>query len=77
MKYVIKQSKEFPGWWVVTDTENMIVCRFKDGDFNGSQKFTALNDITSIEQARELPRLARELADWLAKNHLDKVFPKK
>ena len=33
MKYIIKES-ETPGWWVVTDTDNLVVIRFKEHEFN-------------------------------------------
>lgn len=73
MRYLLQKSKERPGWWVLTDTENQIVCQFKEGDFNGTQKFSALKDIKEYDVAK-LPTIAREMADWLAKNHYDLVF---
>ena len=29
MKYTIQESEE-PGWWVVTDTENLVVLKFQE-----------------------------------------------
>ena len=29
MKYLIQKS-ETPGWWVVTDTENLVVLKFQE-----------------------------------------------
>lgn len=43
MRFRIEESKT-PGWWVVTDTHNGIVVRFKDKDYNGTQEVTILDD---------------------------------
>lgn len=36
MKYTIQESKD-PGWWVVTDTENLVVLKFQEHKFNETQ----------------------------------------
>lgn len=36
MKYIIQESKE-PGWWVVTDTENLVVLKFQEHHFNETE----------------------------------------
>ena len=71
MKYTIKESKE-PGWWVVTDTENLVVLKFQEHKFNETQEVTILED--SNLSALQLSRIMRELGDWVAQNHIDKVF---
>lgn len=71
MKYVIKES-ETPGWWVVTDTDNLVVVRFKEHEFNETQKVTVLKESTITPMA--LPRIMREIGDWIAAHHMDKVF---
>ena len=43
MKYTIQESKE-PGWWVVTDTENLVVVKFKEHEYNETQQTTMLED---------------------------------
>lgn len=73
MKYLLQKSNEDPLWWVLTDTEEEIVCRFKEGDFNGSQKFSALRDIKDYDVSK-LPTIAAGMADWLRKNHYEIVF---
>lgn len=71
-RFVLQKSNDTPGWWVLTDTANEVVIRFKEGDFNGSQKVTVLGD-TEFSDRRELSRevlrltrAVREMADWLA-----------
>lgn len=73
MKYLLQKSKEDPLWWVLTDTEEEIVCRFREGDFNDSQKFSALRDIKDYDVSK-LPSIAAEMADWLRENHYEIVF---
>ena len=58
---------------VVTDTEEQVVCRFKEGEFNKTQKFTPLLDMT-LAGALRLPRIAREMTDWLMTNHSELLF---
>ena len=66
MKYTIQESKD-PGWWVVTDTENLVVLKF-----NETQKVTMLEDCNL--SALQLARVMREMADWVAQHHIDKAF---
>ena len=73
MKYLLQKSGEDPLWWVLTDTENQIVCKFKEGAFNETQKYTPLKDISEYD-VTALPRIAKEIADWLSENHYEIVF---
>lgn len=72
MRFILEESAN-PGYWVCTDTDNMIVCIFRDKDFNGEQKFTTLKEGEKID-ASKLARVAREMADWLRENHYNKLF---
>jgi hypothetical protein len=71
MKYTIQESKE-PGWWVVTDTENLVVLKFQEHKFNETQMVTMLEDCQL--SALQLARVMREMADWVAQHHMDKAF---
>lgn len=72
MRYILQASNDTPGWWVVTDTENKVVVKFKDHEFNDTQKVTLLEDchLSALQAAR----IMRELSDWLAAEHYDKAF---
>ena len=70
MRYKIEKNAAGDGW-VATDTENLIVARFRAGDFNGTQRITLLDE--SLINPAQLPRLLRELGDWLAINHPEKI----
>ena len=61
MKYIIKES-ETPGWWVVTDTDNLVVIRFKEHEFNETQEVTLLEE--SAVSPMAIPRIMREMGDW-------------
>ena len=69
----ILQASTTPGWWVATDTENGIVVKFEDHKFNDTQQVTLLDDIPNPD-VMKMARLMREMADWLRKNHYNKVF---
>lgn len=72
-RFILQPSGE-PLWWVVTDTEAQVVCRFKEGDFNATQQFTALNDIHSKEEALKLAGVAQGIANWMRENHYELLF---
>lgn len=71
MRYKLTES-ETPGWWVVTDVENLVVLRFKEHEFNETQKVSILDESRINPMA--LPRIMREIGDWLAAHHIDKIF---
>lgn len=72
MRFLLQKSEK-PNYWVCTDTENLIVCVFKNKNFNGDQNFTLLEDFDP-EKYMLLAQLAREMGDWLKENHYEKIF---
>lgn len=72
-KYILQRSDTQPLWWVLTDTENQIVCQFREGDFNESQKFTPLKDASEYDVSK-LPSIAADMSRWLADNHYELIF---
>lgn len=72
-KYILQRSDTQPLWWVLTDTENQIVCRFKEGEFNETQKFTPLDDASEYDVSK-LPSIAADMSQWLSDNHYEIVF---
>lgn len=65
-RFLLQIGKE-QDTYIVTDSDNHIVCFFKKGQYNSTQKFTFLEDIVPIN----LATILRELGDWLALNHAD------
>lgn len=72
-RYLLQKSESDPLWWVLTDTEEQIVCRFKEGEFNETQQFTTLNDISNYN-VDSLPSIVNNMAIWLRENHYEIIF---
>lgn len=71
-RYKLEPSQLKSGWWVCTDTENLLVCTFEEGRFNDTQKFTDLegdDTFKSMDDVMAKVRVMREMSDWLAINH--------
>lgn len=67
-RFTIKGT-ETSHYWEVFDTITGITVTFKEGYFNESQKFGWANAKTT--DAQTLANAARELTDWLIKEHRD------
>ena len=77
-RFVLRESQDLPGWWVLTDTENEIVVKFKDKDFNGTQKVTPLNDdnvtLAKVGGVSGYARVMREIGEYMVQYHGDIAF---
>lgn len=75
-KYILEKSKDLPGWWVFTDTENLVVIRFQDRAFNETQRVTVLEDspLRGAALAKEMAKVMREMGEWLSIYHGSKCF---
>lgn len=75
MRYILQKSDSDPLWWVATDTQEQLVCRFKEGEFNDTQQFTMLNDVLpSPDIASKLAAASKGIADWLREQHYEILF---
>lgn len=70
--YIIQKSSTLPNGWVLADKENGIVVTFEDGEFNGTQKITPLEDVSHTPQ--ELARIMQDLGEWVVRHHGSKCF---
>lgn len=61
-RFKLEKSQDLPGWWVLTDIENLIVCKFEEHRFNETQKATILEDSIFIND----PNCANKLASTIA-----------
>lgn len=59
---------------MLTDKDNGIVCRFKEHQFNETQKMTFLEDVKQLD-VTDIARLMREMGDWLAQHHYNIAMP--
>ena len=72
MKYKLEKSTQQPGYWVLTDTENLVVIVFEEHKFNETQKITLLEESELIKEpdcANKIAKIVREMGDYLAKHH--------
>lgn len=71
-RFRLEKSKLTKGWWVLTDTVNLVVITFEEGRFNETQKITQIEggeNYTSMNDVMAQVRIIREMSDWLAINH--------
>lgn len=67
-RFRLEQSTEQPGWWVLTDTDNLVVIRFKEHEFNDTQKVTVLDESALLKDSDCTNRLAHimsEMGDYM------------
>lgn len=55
--------------WTVSDTENGINIKFREGLFNETQRVNVSDEWSGIDAIKKLASLLREIGDWLAENH--------
>ena len=67
-RFVLQNGSEI-NTFIVTDTINEIVCKFKKGKFDETQEFTFLK-----EYPTNLATVLREFRDWLGENHRNIIF---
>lgn len=67
-RFRLDKSQELPGWWVLTDTENLIVIKFEEHRFNETQRISILEESRFIGRkdcASRLARIMSEMGDYM------------
>lgn len=67
-RFRLERSKELAGWWVLTDTDNLVVVKFKEHEFNETQKITFIDDDRSVVEklgAQGIARVLKEMGDYM------------
>ncbi|WP_289191599.1 hypothetical protein [Bacteroides acidifaciens] len=74
-RFILQPSQE-PGFWVATDTEHNIVIKFREHQFNDTQKITLLdgNTFDRTDDATRIATYLREIADWLRREHYNTIM---
>jgi len=70
-KYIIQDLEDDTGW-ICTDKMNKISMLWQDKDFNETQKVVPLEDFDAAK-FMDIAKILREMTDWIAINHRDKV----
>lgn len=67
-RFILEKSQDLPGWWVLTDTKNLVVLKFKEHEFNESQQATFIDDDQSVLEklgTQGIARILREMGDYM------------
>lgn len=67
-RFKLEKSKEQPGWWVLTDTKNLVVIKFEEHKYNETQKVYLLKEsemISSPDMETKLARIMREMGEYM------------
>ena len=67
-RFILEKSQELPDWWVLTDTENLIVCKFEEHKFNETQRVYVLEDsefTSDTNCANKLAHIMSEMGDYM------------
>jgi hypothetical protein len=72
MKYSLRKSVSDKNYWVFADTENQVVIRFEEFNYNVNQKVTILNE--NLNSTAEVARILREMGEWIVRYHASICF---
>lgn len=67
-RFRLEKSKELEGWWMLIDTENLIIVRFEEHKFNDTQEVSILDDSNLTHDANiagKLSRILQEMDDYM------------
>ena len=67
-RFKLEKSKEQEGWYVLTDTENLVVIKFKKHEFNETQKIIHLENNQEVIRKlgpQGIARVLREMGDYM------------
>ena len=68
-RFELKKSEDMPGWWVLTDTENLIVIKFKEHEYNATQRITVIDEerFNTPDAAKMLSTIMQEMGDYMSR----------
>lgn len=67
-RFRLEKSRDLLGWWVLTDTENLVVLKFKEHEYNDSQQVTFIDEDKSIMEklgTQGIVRILREMGEYM------------
>ena len=77
-RFKLEKSKTDEGWWVITDTENLVVIKFKEHMFNETQKVSIIDEDKlkrSGNMANTLSRIMSEMGDYMFTHYYSIALP--
>lgn len=75
-RFILQEDPLRSGWLLCVDKTHNILCKFEAHKFNETQEVVLLDgdQLKSGEDATAYATYMREMGDWLADNHSDKMF---
>lgn len=77
-RFKLEKSKIQDGWYILTDTENLVVINFKEHEFNETQKVTFIDDGQDVIEKlgkQGIARVLREMGDYMFTHWYSIAFP--
>lgn len=77
-RFKLEKSQDLPGWWVLTDIDNLIVIKFKEHEFNETQRITVLEEsmfVNRTDCANELAHIASEMGNYMLTHYYSIALP--
>lgn len=77
-RFKLEQSQDLPEWWVLTDIDNLIVIKFKEHEFNETQRITVLEEsmfVNRTDCANELAHIASEMGNYMLTHYYSIALP--
>lgn len=73
-RFELKPSQETKGWYVLTDTKNLVVIKFKEHYYNETQKVSILDE-QNFMNAQNIATVLREMGEYMFTNWYSIAFP--
>jgi len=77
-RFRLEKSTRSKDGWVLTDIDNLVVIRFKEHQYNETQKISILkeSELANKEDAATImAKIMREMGDYMATNHYCIAMP--
>lgn len=77
-RFKLEKSTHQKKWWVLTDTDNLVVLKFEEHKFNETQKISILEESELANKpnaASIMATIMREMGDYMASFHYCIAMP--
>lgn len=77
-RFKLEKSKIDEDWWVITDTDNLVVIKFKEHMFNKTQKISIIDEDKlrrSGDIADVLSGIVSDIEDYMLTHYLSLAIP--
>lgn len=67
-RFKLEKSSDSPGWYILTDTENLVVVKFRQHQFNETQRVSILDEsrlLADPDCCNKLAHIMSEMGDYM------------